>query len=81
MTMGLVVRDGMSMTMLGVTLGLAGAIGAQRVFAATLVGVERFDPQTMVVAAGLLSLVALIACYFPARRAASVDPCITLRAE
>ena len=80
-TIGLVVRDGMSMTMLGVILGLAGAISAQHVFAATVVGVERFEPQTMLVAAGLLSLVALIACYIPARRAARVDPCVTLKAE
>ena len=78
---GLVVRDGMSMTMRGVVLGLAGAISAQQIFAATVVGVERFDPQTMIVAAGLLSLVALIACYIPARRAARVDPCVTLKAE
>jgi predicted permease len=77
----LVVRQGMSLTGIGVTLGLTAAIAATRVMAGLLFGVRATDPLTFVLIALLLALVALAACWIPAWRATKVDPMVALRCE
>jgi predicted permease len=77
----LIVRQGMSLAGIGVGLGLVTAIAATRLMASLLFAVSATDPLTFVVIALLLALVALAACWIPARRAAKVDPMIALRYE
>jgi putative ABC transport system permease protein len=57
------------------------AFTVKRVLAKILFGVSTTDPATFVMVAGLLALIALLACYIPARRATKVDPMIALRYE
>jgi len=77
----LVVDEGLRMSLLGAGLGIGVALGLARVLAAELFGVTAHDPLTFVAVALLLVVVALMACYLPALRAARVDPAIALRAE
>lgn len=77
----MVVRQGVVATALGLTAGLAIALLAVRLVSSQLYGIGRFDPPTYLATALLLALVALLATYLPARRAASVDPVETMRAE
>jgi len=77
----LVLQEGLSVTLLGVTLGLAGALLLSRIMAGYVYGITSTDPLTFAVASLLLTLVALLASYFPARRAANVDPLVALRYE
>ena len=77
----LVVGQGVRLTLVGVLLGLAGALLLTRVLSGLLFGVSATDPLTLVCVPLLLSLVALFACYVPARRAAKVDPLVALRYE
>jgi putative ABC transport system permease protein len=77
----LVLRQGMALAVAGVVLGLAGAVAASRAIAALLFGISRFDPITYGSVAVLLLGVAAMACFLPARRAASVNPVDALRAE
>ncbi|HYS05472.1 MAG TPA: ABC transporter permease [Candidatus Dormibacteraeota bacterium] len=77
----LVVGQGMALTLAGVTLGVLGALALTRVLSTLLVGVAVTDPWTFGAVAALLSAVAFVACYLPARRAARVDPLIALRCE
>lgn len=79
--LGLVVRQGMRLTGLGVAIGLAGAVVATRAIVAMLFGVSRLDPVTYVGVVALLGGVAVVACSVPAWRAARIDPASTLRAE
>jgi putative ABC transport system permease protein len=77
----LVIRQGMSLVLVGLCIGLAGAIALSRVIATLLFGVGAKDPLTFFVVAALLSIVAFVACYIPARRATRVDPLTALRCE
>ena len=69
------------MTLVGVFPGLLGAVAASRVLKSVLFGVSVTDPLTFAFTAGLLVLVALVACWIPARRASLVDPLAALRHE
>ena len=79
--LGLVIRQGMMLSMLGVLIGLGGSMMASRGLAALLFGISRLDPLTYLAATALLLCVSGVACLVPARRAASVNPVEALRAE
>ena len=72
--LGLVIRQGMILSVIGVIVGLAGALALTRVIGNLLFGVTATDPATFVAIPLLLLFVALLACYLPARRAARLDP-------
>jgi predicted permease len=77
----LVIRHGMGMTSIGLTLGLVASFALTRFIESLLFGVSATDPPTFAVIAIALTMVALLACYLPARRATRVDPLIALRCE
>jgi predicted permease len=79
--MHLVLGQGAKMALIGVAIGIAAASALTRLMANELFGVTAHDPLTFVAVVILLTLVALLACYLPARRAMSVDPIIALRHE
>ncbi len=79
--LGLMVGQGMRLTLVGVGIGLALALGLGRLLSALLYGVQAHDPLTFSGVALLLVGVALVAAWLPARRATQVDPALTLRAE
>jgi putative ABC transport system permease protein len=76
-----VLRDGAGMTLPGVGIGLVVALGLTRLMSALLFGVEPTDVITFASVALLLCVVALLACYLPARRAAKLDPMQALRSD
>ena len=78
---GLVLRQGVVLVSIGIALGLAGALAATRALNSVLFGVGSLDFAAFAVAIASLALVALLACYMPARRATLVDPIEALRAE
>jgi putative ABC transport system permease protein len=77
----LVVRQGMTMTLIGLAIGLAGAFLLSRVMVGLLYGVSHNDPLTFAGVSIVLLGVALLACLIPARRATRVDPIVALRTE
>jgi predicted permease len=77
----LVVRQGILLALSGALLGVAAGIFAARALAHTLYGVTANEPVIYAVAAGVLAAAALVATYGPARRASTIDPMVTLRAE
>lgn len=79
--MRLVVKQGMALAMTGVAIGLIASYALTRLLKTFLFGVSATDPFTFTVIALLLALVALLACWIPARRATKVDPMVALRVE
>jgi ABC-type antimicrobial peptide transport system permease subunit len=77
----MVVVQGMILALIGVFIGAAGSLALTRSMASLLYGVKAWDPIVLVSAAVVLSLIALLATYIPARRASRVDPIISLRYE
>ena len=77
----LIMRDGMTVTAIGLILGLAAGTGAARLIESQFFGVRAFDPAALILAPVVLALVASAACLIPARRAAAIDPAVALRSE
>jgi putative ABC transport system permease protein len=76
-----VARQGMSLTAVGIVLGVAASLGVSRLLQNLLFDVKPTNPATYLAASLVFTLVALLACYIPARRAAKVDPLVALRYE
>src|SRR5262249_36584081 len=79
--MRMVLGQGFRLAVLGFVLGIAGALAARSVLASSLHNVQPHDPGLFGLTVGFLALIALLACYIPARRAAHVDPMVALRHE
>lgn len=77
----MVIGQGMTLAAIGLAIGIVGALEATRLLASQLYGVKPADPVVLAVVVALLGLIALLACYIPARRAARVDPLVALRYE
>jgi ABC-type antimicrobial peptide transport system permease subunit len=77
----MILREGLKLCMTGLVLGLFGALWLGRAGSSLLFGVTATDPLTFLTVSVLLTVVALAACYFPARRAMRVDPIVALRQE
>ena len=77
----LVIRNGLGLTLIGIVLGIAGALALTRLLATLLFEVSTTDPFTFAAVAFVLVSAALLACYIPGRRATKVDPLVALRYE
>src|SRR5437667_5187757 len=78
---GMVIRMGLRLVGIGVAIGLIVSLAIGRVIATQLWGVSAYDPWTLVCVPALLLITGIVACWLPARRAASVDPLVALRYE
>jgi predicted permease len=79
--LGMILQQGAKMALAGVAIGIGSAFGLTHLMRNLLFGVTANDPMTFVTVASLLILVALLACYLPARRAMRIDPLVALRHE
>ena len=77
----LILKQGMSLATIGLALGLCVVLGLTQFLKSMLYGISPTDPMTFIAISFLLAVVALLACYVPARRAAHVDPMVALREE
>ena len=79
--LGLIIKQGIFLTVIGVGLGVGGAIGLTRFMSSVLYGVSTTDPSTFILITTLLTMASLLACLVPAQRATRVDPLRVLRSE
>ena len=79
--LNMIIGQGIRLALIGVAIGLAGALGLTRFLSGLLYGVKPGDPLTLVAVSALLIAVALIATYIPARQAANVNPLQALRQD
>jgi predicted permease len=79
--LGMVIRQGITLTLIGVAVGIVAALGATRLISSMIFGVTPYDPITLILVAAVLVAVALLACFIPALRATRVDPMVALRYE
>ena len=79
--LSLVLRRGMKLTLIGMALGLMGAVASTRLLRDMLFGIKPVDPLTFAAMTLLLMCISLVACFLPARRATKVDPMNVLRSE
>ncbi|HLK18111.1 MAG TPA: ABC transporter permease [Bryobacteraceae bacterium] len=79
--LGLVIRQGMTLAIGGLVVGIAGSLALTQLLSTLLFGISPRDPVTLVSVAAILGSVAFAACYIPARRAAGIDPTVALRYE
>jgi ABC-type antimicrobial peptide transport system permease subunit len=79
--LNLILREGLTLALVGTLLGAAGALALTRFLSSVLFGVSAVDPAIYLSAAGLLLLVAVAACFWPARRASAIHPLEALRYE
>ncbi len=77
----LILKEGMGITAVGIVVGLVGTLALSSILKNQLYGVSERDPLTFLAVISVLALVALVACYIPARRATRVDPMVALRYE
>jgi ABC-type antimicrobial peptide transport system permease subunit len=77
----LILGHGARLVLIGIVIGIGGALALTRVMASQLFMVSSTDPLTFIGVSLVLVLVALMACYIPARRAAKIDPMVALRYE
>jgi ABC-type antimicrobial peptide transport system permease subunit len=80
-TIAAILREGALLAIIGVVIGIGGALAAGRVLRAFLHGVSPYDPATLGGVAAVVAAVSVAVCYLPARRASRVDPLALLRAE
>jgi ABC-type antimicrobial peptide transport system permease subunit len=78
---GLVMKQGLQLTIIGVVIGVAGALGLNRLIASLLFGVQPTDGTTLVAVTATITLVATVACWLPAWRASRLDPSVVLRSD
>jgi len=79
--LGLMLTMGARLVLIGLAIGIAASLASTRLLRSQLFGVQPADPLAYAAVAVLLGLVALVACYIPARRAAGVDPMVALRTD
>jgi putative ABC transport system permease protein len=77
----LVLWQGMKLVVVGLILGAIAAFASKKIIASQLYGVGAADPTTFIIVGSILLATALLACWFPARRATKVDPMVALRNE
>jgi ABC-type lipoprotein release transport system permease subunit len=74
--LGMVIRQGITLALIGVAVGTVAALGVTRLISSMIFGVTPYDPITFILVAAVLVAVALLACFIPARRAMRVDPMV-----